>query len=65
MAKKAKRKTGPARMRELGRTAVTIWLDEKELANLDGVRGTETRAWWAKSMVLHGIRQVWQTRKGA
>ena len=64
MKKKPVRKKGPARMRQLGRNGVTIWLTPEQVNKLDQARGNLPRATWSLAMVLHAIRQVLQTQKG-
>jgi hypothetical protein len=63
MWKKKPKKTGPARMRQLGNVAVTFWLNEVQRAQLDKVRGNLTRASFAKHMAMNGVRQVLQTQQ--
>lgn len=63
MAKKAVLKKGPARMRELGRVGVNLWLTPEQVTQLDRARGTVPRATWITMMLGHQIKQVLQYKK--
>ena len=58
-------KQGPARMRELGHVAVTIWLDPRQVAEFDRERGRVKRATFAKLLIGQGMRERTQYRKRA
>lgn len=48
-----KKKTGPARMKELGKVPVTIWLTAEQAEQLDETRGRIPRA----TYVLYSLGQ--------
>lgn len=56
-------KQGPARMRELGHVAVTLWLTPAQVAELDQVRGISPRASYAKYLLGQQIRGMMQFRE--
>ena len=62
MKKKKKKKTGPARMKELGNVAVTMWLTPDQARELDEARGRSPRASYAKMLLGQGIRGILQFR---
>lgn len=65
MKKKGKRKTGPARMRELGHVSVTLWFPPPAAEKLDVCRGNRPRATFCGELVSAGIRQMMQYIKEA
>jgi hypothetical protein len=65
MATAAKKKKGTARMRQLGRTSVIVWLAPLEALDLDAVRGNLPRATWAYATLTHAIRQALAHKKAS
>ena len=65
MKLKKSKKTGPARMRELGRVAVTIYLTPEQVVELDATRGSYPRASWVKHLLGKSIRQLMQYGKAS
>lgn len=61
--KKKSKKSGTARMRELGKVSVIIWLTADEAEQLDRVRGSLRRAEFAKHVTGNAVRERLQYEK--
>jgi hypothetical protein len=58
-------KSGPARMRELGHTPVTIWFPPPALAKLDRLRRDRPRATFVGKLIFDAMRQLSQYEKAS